>query len=306
MNRPDNLYPCLESIRRETKAACETFVVAYMFSAENLSRAKADFPWVEFIESCGTRGFSENNNLALRRVRGEYCFILNDDTELRGDCISRLLADFGRLPADAAIVTPRLVNADGSLQLCGRPRYPALCYLLQQWHLYSEPIENTRRRKPVFDRVYRTYNISGASFLIKTEIFRGLGWFDERYFFTPEDIALGTLARRRGYGIYVDSDAEVMHKWRTTASRLSPAVRPAAVRGSLIFFSRGRKWRYLALGAGVWLSETLKKLKASVRLRLEPTEENRIKYLTFKHIAENIFTRESPKEIFSKYYGDGK
>ena len=70
MNRPDNLYPCLQGLQAHTAVPCETFVVAYRFSPENLAKVQADFPWVRWIVSDGTRGFSENNNLALRQARG--------------------------------------------------------------------------------------------------------------------------------------------------------------------------------------------------------------------------------------------
>ena len=305
MNRLDNLYPCLESLRAHTSVSFEALVVAYMFSDENLAQVRADFPWAQFIESREIRGFSENNNLALRQARGRYCFVLNDDTEIREDVMGKLVADFARLPANAAIVTPRLLNADGSLQLCGRPPYPARYYALQQWHLHREPIDDTVGKTPIFDEVYPTSNISGAAFLIKTDVFRELGWFDERYFFTPEDIALSALARRRGWGVWVDGAAAVVHKWRTTAGRLSPAVRPAAVRGSLIFFSGGSGFRYLLLGLAVWTAESSKCLKAALRYRLHPTEDNCIKLLTFRHITRSIFTRRSPKELFTKYLPQG-
>ncbi len=305
MNRLDNLYPCLVSLRAHTSVSFEALVVAYMFSEENLARVRADFPWAQFIESREIRGFSENNNLALCQARGRFCFVLNDDTEIREDVIGKLVADFARLPENAAIVTPRLLNADGSLQLCGRPPYPAIYYALQQWHLHREPIDDTVGKTPIFDEVYPTSNISGAAFLIKTGVFRELGWFNERYFFTPEDIALSTLARSRGWGVWVDRAAAVVHKWRTTAGRLSPAVRPAAVRGSLIFFSGGSGFRYFLLGLAVWTAESSKRLKAALRYRLHPTEENRIKLLTFRHISCSIFTRRSPKELFTKYLPQG-
>lgn len=54
----------------------ETLVVAYLFSKENLEKVKHDFPWVTFIESNEIRGFSENNNLALRQAKGKFCFVL--------------------------------------------------------------------------------------------------------------------------------------------------------------------------------------------------------------------------------------
>ncbi len=304
MNRLDNLYPCLESLREHTSVSFEALVVAYMFTEENLRKVRTDFPWVKFIESRELRGFSENNNLALREARGQYCFILNDDTEIHCDTIGRLVEDFERLPEGTAIVTPRLDNADGSLQLCGRPPYPSRYYALQQWHLHREPIDNRAGLKPVFDEVYPTYNISGAAFLIRTDIFRELGWFDETYYFTPEDIALSTLARKKGYSVWVDAGVSVVHKWRTTASRLSPAVRPAAVRGSLIFFSGGSGGKYFLLALCVWSAETSKRLKAYFRFRLDPSEANRVKLMTFRNISRNIFTRRTPKEIFVKYYNE--
>lgn len=302
MNRLDNLYPCLSGIEKHCSLPQETFVVAYLFSEDNLKQARRDFPWVKFIESTEIRGFSENNNLALRQAQGRYCFVLNDDTLMKEDTIARLVSDIEKLPESTAIVSPKLLNEDGSLQLCGRPVYPARKYLLQQWHCYKEPINNIVGLQPVFGQVYKTYNITGAAFLIKTDVFKELGFFDERYFFTPEDLALSTLARGRGYDLYVDADATIVHLWRTTASKISTAVRPAAVRGSLIFFSEGRRLKYLLLAAGVFAAEALKCAKAALRYTFAPSEGNKIKLQTFAHICAAILSCRSPKELFVKYY----
>lgn len=306
MNRPDNLYPCLDSIRRTVTASYETLVVAYLFSKENLSRAKADYPWATFIESDEIRGFSENNNLALKQARGRFCFILNDDAEVRDDAVDMLLEDFAHLPENTAIVVPKLLNADGSLQLCGRPDYPAAKYVLQQWHLYKEPIDNISGTSPELNvngrDIFRTFNISGAAFMIPTSTFEALGWFDERFFFTPEDIALSTLARDKGYEVFVDPSAEVVHKWRTTASRIMSATRPAAVRGSLMHFSGFSTWKYFLLAVPVWCSEFLKRLKAAYVCAMVPSIENHSKLMTYRNITRSIFTRKSPKQLFVKYY----
>ena len=120
MNRPDLLYPCLEGIRAHTTVSYEVLVVAYLFSTENLARLRADWPDVKVVESRELRGFSENNNLALRQAAGKYCFIVNDDTLMSMPVIDALVADFGRLPADAAIVSPKIVFPDGRVQTNGR------------------------------------------------------------------------------------------------------------------------------------------------------------------------------------------
>lgn len=290
MNRPDNLRPCLQSIKEHTTAEYEVLVVAYRFSPDNLSAMREEFPWVRFIVNDALSGFSENNNIALKQATGDYCFVLNDDTELAGPAIDRLLEDFSRLPEDAAIVSPKLLNADGTLQLCGRPDYPAINYVLQQWHLYKEPIDNG-------SGLFKTFNITGAAFLIKTQILRELGWFDETYYFTPEDIALSTLARQRGYSVWCDSEACIVHKWRTTASRIAPAIRPCAVRGSLIFFSAGSRLRYFLLGTGVWMAEMAKRAKAAIL-------GHKTELLTYRHITRSIWTSKTPKEIFIRYFNE--
>lgn len=305
MNRPDNLYPCLESLLQQTKGVeLEVLVVAYLYDKAALAQARMDFPSVRFMVNDDIAGFSENNNIALREASGEFCFVLNDDTQMPEDTISRLVCDFSRLesmpgiPAPA-IVSPKLLNADGSLQLLGRPSHDAWHYLLQQFHLWREPADNVSGQKPVFDEVCQTYDITGAAFLIRTSIFRELGWFDEKYFFTPEDMALSSLARSKGYGVYVDGSVSVVHKWKTTSSRMLRATRPAAVKGSVLFFG-GRLWPLL--GVAVWMSETLKMVKAWLRMKSDPSENNRTAYLTFRNISRSIFARETTKETFSKHY----
>ena len=40
MNRLDNLYPCLESLREHTRVSFEVLVVAYLFSEDNLRKVR--------------------------------------------------------------------------------------------------------------------------------------------------------------------------------------------------------------------------------------------------------------------------
>ena len=113
----------MQGLQAHTAVPCETFVVAYRFSPENLAKVQADFPWVRWIVSDGTRGFSENNNLALRQARGRYCFIVNDDTLMDMPVIDRLAEDFARLPKDAAAVSPPAsVSRTGASRPAGAPR----------------------------------------------------------------------------------------------------------------------------------------------------------------------------------------
>ena len=55
MNRTDNLYPCLDSIRQFNSVGCEILVVAYLFDNQTLLKAQEKYPEVRFIDSRQTR-----------------------------------------------------------------------------------------------------------------------------------------------------------------------------------------------------------------------------------------------------------
>ena len=300
MNRPDLLNPCLESLYTRNSAPLEVWVVAYRFSEENLVRLKADWPDVKVIENRALSGFSENNNLALRQVTGEYCFIVNDDTLMRMGVIDALLADFDRLPEHAAIVSPKIVFPDGRVQTCGRAPWTAWRYVKHYLHLVDETVPT---RWSMQEGLFRTWTVNGACFLIKTAVFREAGWFDETYTFTPEDIAIGQKVNEMGYTVWADSDVEIIHLAGGTVSRMEAAIKPTRVRGALQFYSGGSPVRYFLLGSFVWCVEALRRLKYLFADRSDPASHAAIMDATARNVMRSVFTRRSSKEIFTDLYG---
>lgn len=296
MDRPDILYPCLSSIIAHTTVSYEIIVTAYMFSEKHLRQAKADFPDVIWVESRETRGFAENNNLAIAKASGEFCFILNDDTELHEDAIGTLVKDFSILPGNTAAVGPRLLNTDGSLQLAGLPEMTAWRYILERFHLYKPHKDDTAGRIPDIGSIYSTSGLCGAAFLIRTDTLKELGCLDERFFFTPEDIALCAKARKAGFGIYCDTSVSVVHKWHATASAISAATKPAAMRGTLIHLSGGSSFKYMLLAIPTFIAESAKLIKALPARHSSP--EAALRFMIYKNNCASIFTHKSPKELF--------
>lgn len=303
MNNLKNLYPCLESIRKYTLVSYETLVVAYLFSKENLEKVRRDFPWATFIESNEIRGFSENNNLALRQAKGEYCFVVNDDTEMEMPVIDILVNTIKALPKQVAIVSPTLIDIDGKVQVCGVPPINWRTVLLEKLHLWHR----NRQDKYVNQKgVFKSYNIIGAAFLIKTKIFREVGWFDERYFFCPEDIALSTTLNKLGYECYVNDDAKIIHYEGMSGKSLSyiqTATKPAARRGSIIFLSDGNRLLALLLIV-LYTSLTLMSFVVHFLIGIISKRPNKYYILSLGewNIIKTSFSGASPKAIFIKYY----
>lgn len=247
MNKLSNLDICLPSIERYTKVTHKIYVVAYMFNPEGLEILKKRYPFVTVIESNIIRGFSENNNLALKNVNTDYTFILNDDTEFKTSVIDKLLESLNKTP-DASLISPVLYRGDGSLQFCGRGSDGLLQMLLglffHKKHLFGTKYENGTG-------IFKTKNISGAAFLIKTKVFRKMGFFDEKYFFCPEDIALSTKMNENGYYCYVDADVPLTHYEGVSSkkSKLFHATSIAANLGACYFNGYTKIRRYILLTA---------------------------------------------------------
>lgn len=382
MNRPDNLYPCLDSVFAGTKCGLEVYVVAYKYDKVSLAGAQNRYPQVHFIVSDEWRGFAENNNLALRQVQTPYTLILNDDTLVPNGLIDTLLADFkvfdpqvagssaqgldvdsvaqpcGSASAERSagssaqpcgsvspqrpgIIASPLYNEDGSLQFCGRKEFTASHYVRFAWHLGDlNPASFDDFEKVAIDpqavaaaaatqaadqragapapapahhaahcagsptaahsvaaaspALYKVGNVSGACFMIPTALFRDLGFFDERFFFTPEDIALSVAVRRRGLAVYMDPSLRLIHKYHGSTSRIAHAIRPAEIRGCMIHLCDGKPLKYFAVGFCIWLAEATKLLKALLH-------RDKIKLRIYRNTTRSIFTRSLPKTLFLKY-----
>lgn len=304
MNNLKNLYPCLNSIKKYTTVSYETFVVAYLFSKENLQKVKKDFPWVTFIESNEIRGFSENNNLALRKAKGKYCFVLNDDTEMNMPVIDLLVNDIEKLPSKIACISPKTVFGDGSIQSCGRPPITWNTYLLKMLHLWKESNDTKWIKK---EGLFRSYNLVGAAFLIRTEIFKSIGWFDEYYFFCPEDVKVGTELNKLGYECWVDSNIVLCHyeggSSRSKCNKTQMATTPAAVKGSIHFYSEGYTHRRIVLSV-VSFSVNFVRFIVFILLGLVQKKPNNniYKAKAMLNTLRYSYGNKSPKEIFTKIF----
>lgn len=301
MNNMTNIRRCLDSIREHTKVSYETLVVAYRFSSDNLKTLKTEYPWITVIESNEIRGFSENNNLALRQAKGRYCMVLNDDTEIRQPVIDKLVSTIEQLPEKVAVVSPCTCWPTGGIQFCGRQDRNWRRNLLGLLFLWNE-----QRPSPYINKigVFKSYNLCGAAFLIKTDIFREVGWFDERYFFSPEDLALGTLLNNKGYECWVNSELGVEHYMGGSSRNfLITALKPQMQRGNILFNTADRQPVKFITELVTFLTLIPKFVYHRYKGLREPMLNwNYVLSIADLHCMRECFTSRLPKEIFLKYY----
>lgn len=299
MNQPRRLAACLDSLyEHNRRVPFEVWVVAYRFSDENLRWLRGKYPGVNIVESNGTRGFSENNNLALRRARGRYCFCINDDTRMEMPVLDLLAESFDKQP-DAAIFAPKILYPGGGVQYWGLPELTPLLWLLCDFRILK--FGRLRSRWTNRPGIFRTKGIYGAAFMVRTDVFRELDFLDERYFFTPEDTALAALANRRGHACYVNAGAEIIHDDHATFSVHFLPVMAAIQRGYAIYFGGGGRIRGFFVNLMMAFRDIVRWLWWSCR-RGETAREHRRVWRTLLGTA---FSRATPKELFLRHSADG-
>lgn len=294
MNRMDNLNICIPSIEKYTTCKHKIYVVAYMFSKENLVELKKNYPQVIVIESNEIRGFSENNNLALRQVTSEFVFIQNDDTEYKEPVLDKLIESYKQTPK-ATIMSPKLLLGDGSTQFCGIRKYDFLTFILATCGIHKLSKSNYENESGIF----KTYNVSGAAFLIKTKDFQRIGFFDERYFFSPEDFAVSTRVNKDGGSCYTDSNVCIVHYHGVSSkkTKLFYATTCATFLGNYIFYCDN------VIKQTVYKSLLCFKYGVMKFMNMIHQTSHRKDYLyIYKKVLYAIISKKSPKDIFLEEY----
>ena len=304
MNNYQQLKNCLVSIKEYTQVVSyEVLLVAYFFSEENLTKIRDEFPWVKVIVSDEIRGFSANNNLALRQAQGRYCFVLNDDTYMTMPVIDLLVRQI-KANSNITLLSPQILRPDGSVQYSGIPPINWV-----KWLRIIYKIDNERIEKDCpfiqYKGLFKTYNILGAAFLIKTDVFRELGFFDEYYFFGPEDKALSTLLNKKGYECWIDADIKITHLGGATGGPLSKTVeatRPAERKGSVRMYSEGKNDLELFLSLMIFVYSAFLLMVFAIKSLAVNETSSRYALKANYHVCCTIFSRLTPLDIFKKYY----
>src|SRR5689334_21017665 len=104
---------CLESVRGH-----DVVVVDHGSTDGTLDVVRRQFPEVKVIEQ-ENKGMGGGNNAGMRAADGRYFFLLNSDAWVLGDALDRLV-ELADADPDAAVVGPKLLNTDGTLQRSAR------------------------------------------------------------------------------------------------------------------------------------------------------------------------------------------
>lgn len=180
----------------------------------------SDFPWVELIQLPENLGFAAANNRAMTGADSEYVALLNNDARVDpswlaelvaaslepavGACTSKILLDQAQWPLVQNAGTRLLRNGScadrGSL---GGDR-------------------GYERDRGQYDGLEEVFSFCGAAALLKREMLRDVGLFDDTFFMYYEDVDLSWRARTKGWQVIYVPTAVAYHLHCGSSGEWSP------------------------------------------------------------------------------------
>lgn len=223
-------------------------------SDDSVAQIRTAYPSQELIETGENLGYAEGNNVGIRSAleqNPDHILILNNDTELRPDFLSQLVAEAESAPSIGA-VGPKMYFAEP-------PDMVFAAGSLVEWKAGTLNQRGIWQRESVVGPLYSDTPedvdfIVGCGVLFKREVFEQIGLLDPRYFLNFEDVDLCIRARRAGYRVRYTPEAVLFHKVSASLGQGSPRNTYYMTRNALLFFSTYLSgWqRWLTIVRIVW------------------------------------------------------
>ena len=221
----------------------ETIVVDHGSTDGTLELVRERFPDARLIEQ-ENKGLGGGSNAGMRVASGDYFLLLNSDAWALDHAVERLVA-FAEEHPEAAVVGPRLLYPDGSLQRSVRGD-PTLWRLATEYFFLRKLAPRTRALNAFYgaafahDEVREAEFVMGSVMLVRREAADTVGLFDEDFFMFSEETDWCYRFRQAGWKVLFTPEAEFVHVGgATTRQNWGPMFREQ-IRGHVRFLAKHR------------------------------------------------------------------
>jgi N-acetylglucosaminyl-diphospho-decaprenol L-rhamnosyltransferase len=245
---------CLDSLR-----GVETVVVDNGSSDGTVEFVRDRAADVRLVET-DNRGLGAGWNIGIRETSSPYVLLLNADAWLTEGSLDRLV-EFAENTSRAAVVGPRLLNLDGTLQRSVRG-YPTVWRLATEYLFLRKLAPGSSALNAFYgggfdhDEVRSVEVVMGACMMLRREAIDDVGECDEDYFLFSEETDWCFRFREAGWDVVFYPGAECFH---VRGASHSGRLYRENLRGHLLFLRKHR---------GVRAAERARRLLlVSLRLR---------------------------------------
>jgi GT2 family glycosyltransferase len=286
---PEETLRTVKSVAQTS--ACAIIVVDNGSHDGIAGRLAAEVAKARVIELPENRGYGAACNGGAAETSGAYLLFLNSDAFVQPGAVPALAAALERNPR-AAVVGPRLLHSDGTLQRSiGRLPTP--------WRIFCESsglaaltgghgvFRGHTKTREDHERAQEVESLMGAALLVRRSAFEQVGGFDEGFFFYAEESDLFTRLREAGWRILYEPSASVVHLGGASGGD----ALFGQLHGSLRRYVRKHQGPLAAkfAGAVLWLGAAVRYLLAL----LTPGAAGRRRRLRYRAALERVSDRVS-------------
>jgi GT2 family glycosyltransferase len=215
-NTRDLLRDCLSSVFENLdNLKAEVVVVDNGSTDGSAEMVRNEFPQVNLVEAGENLGFTRANNLAYKLSNGKYFLLLNSDTVVLPDALSRMLRFMEAYPV-AGAVGCRLLNGDGTLQRS------CSCFPTVTTELFDALyLSKLFPKSQIFGKGAMSYwdfssireveFAGGSCLMLRRTALEVVGLLDEKFFMYSEEIDLCYRLKCNDWKVFFIPDARVIH-----------------------------------------------------------------------------------------------
>jgi GT2 family glycosyltransferase len=166
-------------------------------------------------------GFAGGNNMGIRRAKGEYVALLNNDCTVDNNWLKELAAVAEKDVKIFAVNSKIYLGNTNKIQNAGIQIFPD-GYARDRGAV-------PKNKKQEYEEDHGQYNneeeidaACGAAVLYRKSILDKIGYLDENFFLYYEDVEISERAKKHGYKIVYAPRAVVRHLHATSSGEWSP------------------------------------------------------------------------------------
>ena len=211
----DLLRTCLRSIQEgRGDLQLEVIVVDSGSIDGSPEMVRAEFPEFTLLAMNENVGFPKGTNIGLDEARGRYLLLLNPDTEVLADALSKLVG-YMDAHSDVGAAGGQLLNPDGSVQ-SSRRRFPTFATGVFE-STWLQPFAPSRLMANYYAEDIPDAAVAdvdwlvGACLIVRREVMKEVGGLDEDYFMYSEELDWCKRIKAAGWRIVYYPDARFIH-----------------------------------------------------------------------------------------------
>ncbi|WP_207425565.1 glycosyltransferase family 2 protein [Pedobacter sp. SYSU D00535] len=233
-NQPKVTEELLQSIfSTNTYPDIEILVVDNGSKTNSVPEWNQKYPDVRFIRSEENLGFAGGNNLAIKAAKGDYLFLVNNDTEFTAGLIEALVRILDQ-NQQVGMVSPkiRFHQQPDTLQYAG---FTSMNFNTAR----NACIGEFEKDKGQYDdKTGPTGFIHGAAVMVRQQAIAKAGLMAEHFFLYYEEMDWCERVKRAGYEVWVEPKALIYHKESISVGKKSPLKEFFMNRNRILFIRR--------------------------------------------------------------------